>query len=126
VVVASLLNGVALGWRKRGVLPGSTGNQLLTAKIGQTSQNGAAMAAEKAKLTDLDHTGENEPEEPHWVALPDPAEEPFSGACWFCQADEPKFTLEITHGENGAGWNYRLCLDCVERLVGTLEEGQDG
>jgi hypothetical protein len=69
-----------------------------------------------------DQIGENESDSPHWVALPDPSEEPFSGACWLCQEDAPTYTLELTDDETGQGRVYKLCVVCVERLVGTLEE----
>lgn len=65
---------------------------------------------------------ENEPETPRWVALPDPSEESFSGACWLCQVDDPGYTLEIIDDELGQGRSYKLCGDCVEKLVGQLED----
>lgn len=76
-------------------------------------------------MTDFDHSSENDPESPTWVALPDPSDEPPEWACWLCQADEPAFTLEITHSENGQGWVYRVCFECTEKLIGTLEEDKD-
>lgn len=75
-------------------------------------------------MVDFDQIGENEPEPPRWVALPDTSVEPFNGACWLCQGDDPRYTLELLDNETGEGRVYQLCQECVERLVGELEDAR--
>jgi hypothetical protein len=77
--------------------------------------------------------GENDPNEPEMaendpnlthLVLPDPEIGPVEWACWFCQADDPIYTVEIINQVSGDGVTYNLCHECGERLLGNFEEGK--